>query len=124
MTDLWRTILWLHVLAMAFFVGGQVMLLAAVIPAKLPREKLREVARRFAWGSLVAIAILLATGAAMASHYRLWDDGTLHLKLALVALTAGLIVWHARRPTMHALEAIVFVLSLVIVWLGLVLANG
>jgi hypothetical protein len=34
----------------------------------------------------------------------------------------GLVIWHMRRPTQHALEAAIFVLSLVIVWLGLSLA--
>jgi hypothetical protein len=68
--------------------------------------------------------VLLATGSAMASHYRLWGDGTLQLKLALVALVAVLVIWHMRRPTMHVLEAAVFMLSLVIVWLGLSLAHG
>jgi hypothetical protein len=71
----------------------------------------------------VAIAVLLATGSAMASHLRLWGDGTLQVKLALVALVAVLVVWHMRRPTMHVLEAAVFVASVVIVWLGLVLAH-
>jgi hypothetical protein len=42
----------------------------------------------------------------------------------LVALVAVLVVWHMRRPEMHVLEAAVFVLSLVIVWLGLSLAHG
>jgi hypothetical protein len=41
-----------------------------------------------------------------------------------VALVAVLVIWHMRRPTMHALEAAVFVVSLVIVWLGLTLAHG
>ncbi|HEX5307508.1 MAG TPA: hypothetical protein VFW38_00315 [Solirubrobacteraceae bacterium] len=35
-----------------------------------------------------------------------------------------LIVWHIRRPTMHALDAAIFLLSLAIVWIGLYLANG
>ena len=56
-------------------------------------------ARRFGYGTLVAIAVL-------------------------VALVAVLVVWHMRRPEMHVLEAAVFVLSLVIVWLGLSLAHG
>ena len=123
---MWETIRWLHVLAMAFFVGGQLFLAVAVVPVERrapDRERLRAIARRFGWGSLVAIGVLLATGAAMASHYELWDDGTLHAKLALVALTAVLVVWHMRRPSQHALEAAVFLLSLAIVWLGLSLAH-
>ena len=48
----------------------------------------------------------------------------MQLKLTLVVVVAVLVIWHMRRPTMHVLEAAVFVLSLVIVWLGLSLAHG
>jgi uncharacterized membrane protein len=123
---MWLAIRWLHVLAMAFFVGGQLMLAVAVVPVERrapDRERLRAIARRFGWGSLVAIAVLLATGSAMASHYQLWGDSTLQLKLALVAVAAVLIAWHMRRPTLHVLEAAVFLVSLAIVWLGLALAH-
>jgi uncharacterized membrane protein len=126
-SDLWLAIRWLHVLAMAFFVGGQLFLAVAVVPVERrapSRERLRAVARRFGYGTLVAIAILIATGAAMASHYDLWGDSTLQVKLGLVALVAVLVVWHMRRPAQHVLEAAVFLVSLAIVWLGLVLAHG
>ena len=117
---------WLHLLAMAFFVGGQLVLVAAVVPAlrRRDRDGLRAVARRFGWGSLVALVVLAATGAAMAGEYGRWGDGTLHVKLALVGLAVVLTLWHTRRPEAHALEGAVFVLSLVIVWLGLELAHG
>ncbi len=127
MGELWPAIRWLHVIAMAFFVGGQLLLAVAVVPVERrspDRERLRAIARRFGYGTLVAIGVLLATGGAMASHLRLWDDPTLQLKLGLVALVAALVVWHMRRPTMHALEAAIFVVSLAIVWLGLALAHG
>ena len=68
--------------------------------------------------------VLLATGSAMATHYRLWSDGTLQLKLVLVALLSLLVIWHLRRPTMHLLEAAIFLVSLVIAWLGLTIAQG
>ena len=126
MDDLWLAVRWLHVLAMAFFVGGQMMLAFVVVPflrGAPDRAPLRAAARRFGYGTLGAIGVLLVTGAAMASHYELWSDGTLHLKLTLVAVVAVLIVWHMRRPTMHALEGAVFLLSLAIVWLGLSLAH-
>jgi len=122
----WLGVLWLHVIAMAFFVGGQMLLAVAVLPVARQSGdlvQLRAVARRFGWGTLVAIGVLLATGSAMATHYDLWNDGTLRVKLALVALVTVLVVWHMRRPTMHALEAAIFLLSLVIVWLGLTLAQ-
>ena len=118
---------YLHLIAMAFFVGGQLFLVAAVVPALRgapDREGLRAIARRFGVGSLVAIAVLIATGVSMASRYGPWDDGKLHLKLAVVAIVGILIVWHMRRPTLHALEGAVFVASLVIVWLGVSLAHG
>jgi uncharacterized membrane protein len=127
MSTFWIAIRWLHLVAMAFFVGGQLFLAAAVVPVERrapDRERLRAVARRFGWGTLIAIAVLLATGVAMASHYHRWGDSTLHVKLALVALVAVLVVWHMRRPAQHVLEGAIFVVSLAIVWLGLVLAHG
>ena len=47
-----------------------------------------------------------------------------HIKLALLAAVGALLVWHIRRSDLHILEAIIFLLSLAIVWLGLHLANG
>lgn len=127
MDDLWLGVRWLHLLAMAFFVGGQLFLAAVVVPVERrnpDRERLRAIARRFGYGTLGAIAVLLATGAAMAWHFHLWDDGTLQLKLGLVAVVALMVLWHMRRPAMHALEGGVFLGSLAIVWLGLRLAHG
>jgi hypothetical protein len=122
----WEVIRWLHLLAMAFFVGGQLVLAAAVVPAfrgAPDRERLRMIARRFGWGSLAALAVLLATGAAMASHFAVWGDGTLHVKLALVALAGLPILWHMRRPGQHWIEGAVFLVSLAIVWLGVALSH-
>ncbi len=120
----WDAVVWLHVIAMAFFVGGQLFLAAVVVPVERAdpnRERLKAMARRFGWGTLIAIAVLLATGAAMASHFHLWSEPKLHLKLGLVAATAVLVVWHMRKPAWHALEAAIFLLSLAIVWIGLTL---
>jgi uncharacterized membrane protein len=117
---------YLHLLAMAFFVGGQLFLVAAVLPAlraDADRDRLRTIARRFGWGTLAAIAVLVATGVAMASHFQQWGNTTLHVKLALVAVVAGLVLWHMRRPHQHALEGAIFVVSLAIVWLGVSLAH-
>jgi uncharacterized membrane protein len=117
---------YLHLLAMAFFVGGQLFLVAAVVPAlrdDADRDRLRAIARRFGLGTLAAITILIATGIPLASHFQQWQDRTLHIKLALVAAVAALVVWHIRRPQLHALEGAIFLGSLTIVWLGASLAH-
>jgi uncharacterized membrane protein len=122
----WLIVRWLHLLAMAFFVGGQLFLAAAVVPVERrapDRERLRAIARRFGWGSLIALVVLLITGSAMAGHFGDWGRRELTIKLVLVAIVAAVTVWHMRRPNNHALEGLVFVLSLVIVFLGLDLAH-
>jgi uncharacterized membrane protein len=86
--------------------------------AEADRGRLRVIARRFGWGTLVAIAVLIATGIPLASHFQQWDSGTLHVKLALVAFVAVLAGWHIRRPQAHALEGAIFVGSLAIAWLA------
>jgi putative copper export protein len=120
----WEAIRWLHLLAMAFFVGGQLFLAVCVVPVvRGDRPRLRAVARRFGWGTLVALAVLLATGSAMATHYADWSRGTLQVKLALVALIGVLVVVHMRRPGDHWMEGLIFVASLAVVWLGVALAH-
>jgi uncharacterized membrane protein len=124
--DGWLFIRYLHLLAVAFFVGGQLMLAAVVVPVERrarDRERIGAIAKRFGWGTLVALAVLLSTGIPLATHLHLWDDGTLQLKLALVALAGILIGWHVRRPERRELDAAIFLVSLAIVWLGLVLAH-
>jgi uncharacterized membrane protein len=126
--DTWALMRALHLLAMAFFVGGQLVLAAAVVPAfrgteGARREPLRAIARGFGAGTLVAIGVLLATGAAMASHYGDWDEGALQVKLGLVAVVAVLVLVHMRRPQAHALEGAIFLVSLAIVWLGVTIAH-
>ena len=120
--DLWQGVLYMHLLAMAFFVGGQLLLGVAVVPVERLNpdpERLRGIARRFGYGSLVALAVLLATGIAMASHYGLWDSGTLQTKLGLVGLVFALALAHLRYPRAHALQAAILLATLAIVWLGL-----
>jgi uncharacterized membrane protein len=117
---------YLHLLAMAFFVGGQLFLAAVVVPTlrgDAERARLRMVARRFGAGTLVAMAVLIATGIPLAFDFHQWGNTTLHVKLALVGAVALLVAWHIRRPQLHALEVGIFLGSLAIVWLGASLAH-
>jgi uncharacterized membrane protein len=125
--DFWQAVLYLHLLAMAFFVGGQIVFGVAVVPVlrgDADRERMRAIARRFGYGSLAALALLVATGVAMASHFHLFGNSTLQWKLALVVAVIGLTVVHLRKPRLHALQAGILLVSLVIVWLGLELVAG
>jgi uncharacterized membrane protein len=122
----WNGVLWLHLLAMAFFVGGQLMLAAVVVPVLRgapDRGPLRAAARRFGIGTLIAVGVLVLTGAMMAGHLHKWSNGTLHVKLALVVLLGVLIGVHMRRPEWHVVDAAVFLVSIAIVWLGIVIAG-
>ncbi|HKT82745.1 MAG TPA: hypothetical protein VJQ84_02795 [Solirubrobacterales bacterium] len=125
--DFWQAVLFIHLLAMAFFVGGQLVFGLAVVPVlrgDADREQMRAIARRFGYGSLVALGVLFITGWAMASHYDLFGDSTLQRKLALVGAVIGLTLVHLRKPRLHALQAAILGLTLVIVWLGLELVVG
>ena len=78
----------------------------------------RDVSLTMTRGETVALL-----GAAMASHFGDWSSSTLHIKLALVVLVAILVGVHIRRPTVHALDGAIFLVSLAIVWLGVALAH-
>ena len=126
MEGTWEVVLYLHLLAMAFFVGGQLFLAVAVVPVQRSDpdpERMRGIARRFGYGSLVALAVLLATGIAMASHLHLWESSTLQIKLTCVAAVIVLTAIHLRYPKAHALQAAIFLLTLAIVWFGVDLGS-
>ena len=123
---MWEAVRWLHLVAMAFFVGGQLFLVVAVVPelrGEAERPRLQGIARRFGYGTLVALGVLVLTGMWMANHYDDWGRTVLQVKLGLVALAGLLIAWHIARPRNHALDGAIFVLSLAIVWLGVALAH-
>ncbi|MEX0621150.1 MAG: hypothetical protein WD181_06160 [Solirubrobacterales bacterium] len=115
-------VLFIHVIAMAFFVGGQIMLAATIVPVERSNPdptRMRAIARNFGWGSLIAIGISIFTGMLLASHYNLWSDGALHIKLTLLVLTLVSLAAHMKFPKIHALMGLTFVLTLSIVWFGL-----
>jgi uncharacterized membrane protein len=125
--DAWTLIRFLHVAALAFFLGGQIMLVAVVVPAVRhsgDEGAMRAVARRFGIGSAVALVVLIATGVALAEHVGRWEDSTLHAKLGLLVLIGVLTGMHIARPGNRALSVALFLTTVAIVWLGVELAHG
>jgi uncharacterized membrane protein len=123
----WHAVLYLHLLAMAFFVGGQLVFGLAVVPVlrgEAERERMVAIARRFGYGSLAALGVLIVTGWAMASHFGLWQSSTLQWKLALVVALVVLAVVHLRFGRAHALQGAILLVTLAIVWLGMELVVG
>jgi putative copper export protein len=121
----WDVVLYLHLLGMAFFVGGQLMLATVVTPALRGQDHalMREAAKRFGIGSAVALLVIIATGVAMATHEKLWGDSTLHWKIGLLVLVFILTGLHTKTPYTRLISLATLVLSLVIVLLGVALAN-
>ncbi len=126
MSTAWQAVLYVHLLAMAFFLGGQLVIGLALVPVERTnpdKERLRAVARRFGIGSAIALAVLLATGIAMADHYSLWGSDTLRLKLTLVGALILLTLAHLRYPRAHVLQGAILLVTLVVVWLGVDIAG-
>ena len=123
--DGWTVIRFLHLLGIAFFVGGQLMLVAVVTPALRGQDRalMRDAARRFGIGSAVALLVIIATGAAMASHFHRWGDGTLHWKIGLLVVVFILTGLHTKTPYTRAISLATLALSLVIFFLGVELAH-
>ncbi len=112
---------------MALFVGGQLVLVIAVVPVmhRLGDEATtRALARRFGVASAIALSVLIATGAAMASHYGLWHSDVLRLKLAALVLVLVLTGLHIATPSTRAISLLVPAASLVVVYLGIKLTYG
>lgn len=117
--DFW---LFLHLVAMAFFLGGQLMLAAAVVPAVKGRtdpEVMKQVARNFGLGSAVAIGVLILSGLTMAGDYNLWSDGEFHLKMGLFVAMLAAVLLHIRFSDSNLLRATTVLLTLAIVWVGI-----
>jgi uncharacterized membrane protein len=123
----WTFIRFLHLAGVTFFVGGQLLLVVAVAPvlrAGGQRDAMRSVARRFGIGSLLALAVVIATGVAMASHFAVWGRPVLQAKLALLVLVGVLTALHIASAETRAIAIALVASSLLIVWLGVKLTFG
>ena len=123
----WTVVRFLHILAIAFFVGGQLMLAVAIAPAvrrTRDADTMRLIARRFGIGSVVALALAVATGAAMASQFSLWSSNVLQIKLMLLVLVGVLAGLHVVSPESRAISYGIVAASLLVLWLGVKLTYG
>jgi uncharacterized membrane protein len=123
--ELWELVRYLHLLALALFVGGQILLVVAIVPVlRDQREELMlSVARRFGVASAVAIGVLLVTGIAMASHFSRWQDETLQAKLAVLVVVAVLTALHIATPRSRGISISLVASSLLVVWLGVAMTH-
>ncbi|MBO9531497.1 MAG: hypothetical protein J7513_00785 [Solirubrobacteraceae bacterium] len=121
--DIWTVVHFLHLLAMAFFIGGQIMLAGVLVPILKGKDEMKAVAKRFGLGSLIALGVLILTGVQMAGHEDAWGDGNLQAKLVILAVLILTIGYHVHTATKRWLDPVIFVLSLAVMGLGVVLAH-
>lgn len=122
--DFWDILRVIHLLAMAFFVGGQLVLATVLVPVMRGKDDMKVLARRFGQLSGVALLISILTGAYLASHYDQWGDANLHAKLGLLIVLFGLIAYHTQQAGRKRwLEPVIATISLAIVVLGVALAH-
>ncbi len=123
----WTVIRFLHLVGIVFFVGGQLSLVVAVTPvlrAGGNDEAMRAIARRFGMGSVVALAVVIATGAAMASYFDLWDSSVIEVKLMVLVLVGILTGLHVVSDKTRPIALAIVACSLLLVWLGVKLTYG
>jgi hypothetical protein len=85
---------------------------------------MRLIARRFGVGSVAALAVVVATEVAMASHFSLWNSDILRFKLVVLVLVAVLLALHVLTPTSRVVSYGVAAASLLVVWLGVKFTYG
>jgi len=118
----WTIMLFLHVVAMAYFLGGQIMLAANVVPVLIKGEdqsRIGAVARGFGMGSLIALGVLILTGMPLASHFELWDNSQFQVKMGLVIATFISVFVHMAKGNSRFLMVLTFALTLATVYAGI-----
>lgn len=123
-------LLFIHLLAVTYWVGGQLFLGFVLVPALRDedparrRELTRQVGIRFMNLSIPALVVIVATGVEMARRIGQLDDPTsaFNAKMACVAAAVLATAWHivaARREQLRAsavARGIGFVASVAAVW--------
>lgn len=124
----WTVVRFLHIAAIAFFVGGQLLLVLAVAPVMRRNGEdntaMKSIARRFGVGSAVALAVAVATGVAMASHFEMWSSDVLQLKLLVLVVVLVLTGLHIASSKSTVVPWLLTAASLLVLWLGVKLTYG
>ena len=121
--DFWDVLRTIHLLSMAFFVGGQIFLVAVLVPVMKGKDDMKVLARRFGLMSGIALVLLVLTGAYLASHYDQWDNANLQVKMGLLIALFGVMAYHMQNGAKRWAEPVMATLSLAIVVLGVALAH-
>lgn len=122
--DEWTVVRFLHVLGIVLFLGGQLAVALAVAPVLRGNEDaMRAIARRFGIASVASLAVIIASGVGLASHFDRWDDPMLHLKIGLLVLVFVLIGMHVLTPYTRAVSLMVLLTTLLISWFGVNLSH-
>ena len=123
----WTLVRFLHIAGISFFIGGQLLVAVAVAPVLRKRgeeQAMRMIARRFALASVIALAVAISTGIAMASHFSMWGVHVLQVKLMVLVLVFVLTGLHIASPKSQPVALAVVAASLVVLWLGVKLTYG
>lgn len=122
--EIWEAVRIVHLLAMAFFVGGQLVMAVAIAPVLQGTPEVKEVAKRFGMYSGIALVLALLTGMYMASEFDRWDDWELQAKLGvLVLLIVVTGAGHMKDASNKIIQGIMLALTLLLVVLGVLLAH-
>lgn len=113
---------WIHLLAAAVWTGGLITLAVLVVAlrkAGAERPQLQAAARAFGYLSWTALAVAVATGLYQLSTFS-WPWSHLTLKITLVAVSAGLALFHqitagSTSPAVRgAIQGVILVLAIAI----------
>lgn len=122
--DLWQFWLIIHLLAMAFFVGGQLVMAAAIVPVLKGTDEIKQIARKFGMYSGGALLLSLLSGMYLASELGKWDEPALHAKLGILVVLILLIGFgHMKRANDKLIQGLMLALTLALVVLGVLLGS-
>lgn len=118
----------LHIVGITVLIGGQLVLIGAVVPAvrraELGGDVMKAVGKRYAALVGGALVLIVGSGAYMAGKLSLWSESLLQVKIILLVALLTLVGLHVASPNARVITAATTGIGLVIIWLGLELTYG